>query len=1031
MNNDFVNNKTNFKGKISKQCKENFSGMNNKENKFSVKKNNNFVNQKIIIENKKNSDNNDNNSNIEYYSPSASEAIKLFKEKEKFDQELKKKRYNNDISKINILITGRTGAGKSTLINSIFGENLAITGIGAPITQECTEFSKEGTPYTIIDSKGLEMKDYGKIISDLENYILKRKNERSVYDQIHVGWVCVSEIEGRFEDAEKNLIDMLLSYDIPVIVVITKLFGEKKFKKEISKICPYLDGRIIRVQSVKYVKVEKKRKIELYPQNLDKLVKLTSEIISEGLGRLIKKYENFNIKKSINENNIKISSNSCNNENINENIDKSKEHHSNSIPTKNENDNKNNLSQNFNEEELTNNNNFESSSTTSWNLEEMKNLESNRKVSIMKNMFQENSKNSLHEGLNKNNLSQNFTEEKSTNNNNFESSSGTSWNLEEMKNLENNKKVSIMKNMFKENSKNSLHEGLNKNNLSQNFNEEGLNNNNNFESSSRTSWNPEEMKNLENNKKVSIVKNMFKENSKNSLHEGLNKNNLSQNFNEEGLNNNNNFESSSRTSWNPEEMKNLENNKKVSIMKNMFKENSKNSLHEGLNKNNLSQNFNEEGLNNNNNLIISLCNAEINYKNNDKMVSPEKCQNYSFLNKNILYQNLKEIDVKNNDISLASEKSSYKSKRILNDNILIFKNEKMTNNNGNSFNDTYEKMLRKIQMGFLSSQKVNINLKEKEAYESIEVFKKEALNLEKKDLLKCCINMITNISGIFNLELSTDNINKIVQVLFGGNKISLKFKEFLTSVYSIFNSGNKTSEENESSKIIENIGEMYIDCLKKELINGKELSTTAIINRIKEMKNVKKQYGKFIEKIKKEKPINNKRKIINELLLEWRIDDLLNIIDNNEKYFYKWIFKIEENENKEKILYIENYEVKDCSYKHIYSTITLYLCNYKNYLNYNECISKDYFFSNLSPSKCLSLNKFIKNLPSTSKPIFEENKIVILTYIKNYKYEEKDFISELQNLIPTDEPYQYAFHYEEKIKYENLMEHKNIFKFCN
>ena len=35
----------------------------------------------------------------------------------------------------NIIIAGKTGVGKSTLINAIFGEKLAATGIGAPVTQ--------------------------------------------------------------------------------------------------------------------------------------------------------------------------------------------------------------------------------------------------------------------------------------------------------------------------------------------------------------------------------------------------------------------------------------------------------------------------------------------------------------------------------------------------------------------------------------------------------------------------------------------------------------------------------------------------------------------------------------------------------------------------------------------------------------------------------------------------------------------------------------------------------------------------------
>ena len=38
--------------------------------------------------------------------------------------------------RFNLAIFGKTGAGKSTLINAIFGEAVAKTGIGEPVTQD-------------------------------------------------------------------------------------------------------------------------------------------------------------------------------------------------------------------------------------------------------------------------------------------------------------------------------------------------------------------------------------------------------------------------------------------------------------------------------------------------------------------------------------------------------------------------------------------------------------------------------------------------------------------------------------------------------------------------------------------------------------------------------------------------------------------------------------------------------------------------------------------------------------------------------
>ena len=60
---------------------------------------------------------------------------------------------------VNILLVGKTGVGKSTLVNNVFREQLASTGIGKPITKHLRRISKEGVPIVLYDTRGLELSE--------------------------------------------------------------------------------------------------------------------------------------------------------------------------------------------------------------------------------------------------------------------------------------------------------------------------------------------------------------------------------------------------------------------------------------------------------------------------------------------------------------------------------------------------------------------------------------------------------------------------------------------------------------------------------------------------------------------------------------------------------------------------------------------------------------------------------------------------------------------------------------------------------
>ena len=72
--------------------------------------------------------------------------------RDKFDEEIKAEHAR--LTKPNVLVAGRTGVGKSTLINSIFGTSLARVGSGRPVTDCYTQYQSDTVLVNLFDSTG-------------------------------------------------------------------------------------------------------------------------------------------------------------------------------------------------------------------------------------------------------------------------------------------------------------------------------------------------------------------------------------------------------------------------------------------------------------------------------------------------------------------------------------------------------------------------------------------------------------------------------------------------------------------------------------------------------------------------------------------------------------------------------------------------------------------------------------------------------------------------------------------------------------
>ena len=201
-----------------------------------------------------------------------------------FQQELEK--IMEDMQPPNILVIGRTGAGKSSVINSVFGKKLAQTGTGLPVSSAFIRYpasTKEKSPVVVYDSAGYEMGQEEKFKIDVFEFLDGKKGS-DIHEQIHLVWYVVHAGLKRFEHFDADIIARLKEVKAPTIVVLSQ--SDLARESEMSEI----------EKTIEHYKTEKDLghidivRIAAYPINekpfgveklVDKSVSLLPELYSE------------------------------------------------------------------------------------------------------------------------------------------------------------------------------------------------------------------------------------------------------------------------------------------------------------------------------------------------------------------------------------------------------------------------------------------------------------------------------------------------------------------------------------------------------------------------------------------------------------------------------------------------------------------------------------------------------------------------------------------------------------------------------
>lgn len=194
-----------------------------------------------------------------------------------------------NLNKLNIIVVGKSGVGKSTLINSLFRGNFAKTGLGRPVTDEIRKIEKKDYPMAIYDTPGFELSkgQQNKVKDEIIELINKGFVSKDVNDSIHCIWYCINVGGNRtFDETEiawlKELTESNKITQVPIIVVLTQSCPKSK-AQEMKTLVEKENLDIVKVVPVLAQDMDFDEEYVAKAYGLDRLIDVMSESLPDEL----------------------------------------------------------------------------------------------------------------------------------------------------------------------------------------------------------------------------------------------------------------------------------------------------------------------------------------------------------------------------------------------------------------------------------------------------------------------------------------------------------------------------------------------------------------------------------------------------------------------------------------------------------------------------------------------------------------------------------------------------------------------------
>lgn len=188
---------------------------------------------------------------------------------------------------INILLLGRSGAGKSSLANYLYQQEVFKTGDGSPVTAfgddiKSASIATRDHTINIFDAPGLEPANFFRWKKEIGDFM----GERSAFDSepsrwIHGAFYVVNAASERIEPAEIEIIrEFPQEFHFPISVVFTNCDAADKVSMDTLAACLEKDVPGIRISRVCSVKRKKRGGAEVEPFGRDELLRGHAEKVA-------------------------------------------------------------------------------------------------------------------------------------------------------------------------------------------------------------------------------------------------------------------------------------------------------------------------------------------------------------------------------------------------------------------------------------------------------------------------------------------------------------------------------------------------------------------------------------------------------------------------------------------------------------------------------------------------------------------------------------------------------------------------------